>query len=396
MVGLAALLTVQIMSLGSRHVGIWVTGGVLVATLTTIAGIFDRQAPGSEAALWTQIIGFLALDEIAVVLLVAMVGEWRIGTPIARQLPFVAALFAGAAMLVAAITGHLAGWIVEFGNMPGIIGRFAQFAGFASVGDFSDALIGSHSHLMAVSSMALVTALIAQQFGYPKLKSTARAIAGAGLALLIVGSVVITAAYVAMGFTIWQPPNLFTSGLGGANAIAGDDIATGLFAGGGSLLVLIALVLGRLIRQPVRLAAVWASILSLGFVAGVGYFVEMDETFFGAGDPTAAGAANDAVFTWFHQDIGLFLIPALVLILLAVERLVHHGRPGWIGWATLIGISIVFVGGLIWVFVNPVLHGPGYIVTTVGILVVGTAVLATLWWGNHSAEAAASQDLPAH
>jgi hypothetical protein len=395
MVGLAALLTVQIMSLRSRHVGIWVTAGVLVATLTTIAGIFDRQLPGSEVALWTQIVGFLALDEIAVVLLVAMIGEWRIGIPVARQLPFVAALFAGAAMLVAAIMGHLAGWIVEFGDMPGIIGRFAHFAGFASAGDFSDALIGSHSHLMAVSSIALIMALLAQQFGYHKLKGTARAIARSGMVLLIVGSIVITAVYVAMGFTTWQPPNLFATGPGGANAIAGDDIATGFFVGGGSLLVLIGLVLGHLIRQPIRLAAVWASTLSLGFVAGVGYYVEMHETFFGAGAPTVTGAANDAVYTWFHQDIGLFLIPALVLILLAAERLVHHGHPGWIGWATLVGTSIVFVGGLVWVFVNPTLHGPGYLVATAGILIVGTALLATLWWGTRHDKATASQDLPA-
>jgi hypothetical protein len=112
-----------------------------------------------------------------------------------------------------------------------------------------------------------------------------------------------------------------------------------------------------------------------------GYAIEMNEVFFGAGDPKAAGAANDAVFTWLHQDIGLFLLPAIVLVMLAVERLVNHGYPGWIGWTAIVGTSITFLGGLVYVFVTPALYGPGYIISTVGLVVVGLALLATLWWG---------------
>ena len=51
------------------------------------------------------------------------------------------------------------------------------------------------------------------------------------------------------------------------------------------------------------------------------------------------GAANDAVFTWLHQDIGRFLMPPSVLVMLAV------GAVWWSkwdrtpsGWATIAGM----------------------------------------------------------
>jgi len=114
-----------------------------------------------------------------------------------------------------------------------------------------------------------------------------------------------------------------------------------------------------------------------------GYAIEMNTAYFGAGDPKAAGAANDAVFTWLHQDIGLFLYPAIVLVMLVVERLIttRKRRPGVIGWTTIVGTTLVFIGGLVYVFVSPVAYGPGYIIATVGLVVVGMAILATLWWG---------------
>ena len=60
-------------------------------------------------------------------------------------------------MLIAAVMGHLAGWILEYGDHPAALGHYAHFIGvpFAT---FRDNLIGSHSHEMAVASMALVLA----------------------------------------------------------------------------------------------------------------------------------------------------------------------------------------------------------------------------------------------
>lgn len=389
MVGLLALLTCQVLRLRSRHVRAWILGGTLVATtLAAVGGIWDRTIPGSEVPMWTQIAGFFALDELLITLLIGMVIEWRNHTPGTRSLPFVAALIASASMLMAALMGHLLGWMMEFGSNPPIISDFYRFAGFASQDDFTGALLGSHSHDMAVSVMALTMVLVAIQFGYGSLRGASRLMTRLGMEMVAVGIAITMVMYAAMALSTWSPPTLFVSGPGGANGIAGDDIVTGVLVMFGGVVVVAGLVMGRfgrnlpLLQQPVRLAALWSWVLSFATVVAAGYAIEMNEAYFGAGDPGASGAAKDAVFTWLHQDIGLFLLPALVLILLAVERLVDHGRPGVIGWTAILGTTVAFVGGMIYVFVTPDLHGPGYITATIGLVIVGLALLATLWWGT--------------
>jgi hypothetical protein len=66
---------------------------------------------------------------------VALWGVWRERSQALQigRLPFVAAIAAPVAMLSAAAMGHLAGWILEFGNWPGIIGGYASAVGFAKV-----------------------------------------------------------------------------------------------------------------------------------------------------------------------------------------------------------------------------------------------------------------------
>src|SRR5439155_21819507 len=137
------------------HVRLWIAGGVVVATiLAAVGGIWDKTIPGSEVPMWTQIFGFFALDEILLLLVIGLIVEWHRGLPIARTLPYLAAILASASMFIAALMGHLAGWIMEFGNFPTIIGDFSRFAGYATINDFSSSLVGSHSHQMAVGVMA--------------------------------------------------------------------------------------------------------------------------------------------------------------------------------------------------------------------------------------------------
>ncbi len=178
---------------------------------------------------------------------------------------------------------------------------------------------------------------------------------------------------------------MFVSGPDGINGIASDDIVTGILVMGGGVLVLLAFLLGgTLIHRPTRLAAAWSWVLSFATVVVTGYAIEMNTEFFGADDPSAAGAANDAIFTWLHQDIGLFLLPAIVLVMLAAELLIDRSKPlSWIGISTIAGITILFGGSLIYVFVTPSLSStsPGYIISTLGLLIVGIALLITLWWG---------------
>ena len=390
MVGLMVLLACQILRIRSRHTRTWVTVGILVATIfSAVGGIWDRTIPGSEVPMWTQIVGFFALDEILIVQLVGMITQWR-EAPEERSLPFLASGLAAVAMLGAAVMGHLAGWIMEFGwKTPPILASYAQAVGFAKQDDLTAALAGSHSHEMAVGAMALAVVLLAQQFGYARLGGAPRRVARLGMGMVAVGTALMTITYLAMGLTTWAPPTLFVSGPKGANGIAGDDVVTGVLVMFGGLVVIASLAMARLgpapvsFLRPVRFAAVWSWLLSFATVVMAGYAIEMNEAYFGAGDAAAPGAAQDAVFTWFHQDVGLFLLPTIVVVMLVVERLrlVDRGSAWWIGGAMAVGTTMVFLGGLIWVFFDPVLYGLGYVVATIGLSVVGVALLTSLWHG---------------
>jgi hypothetical protein len=385
MVGLGALLACQVLGLRSRHVRVWIAVGVLVATIpVAIGGIWDRKVPGDEVAMWTQITGFFALDEIFIVLLVGIIGEWR-RRAAARTLPLVAAGIATASMLVAALMGHLAGWMLEYGNTPGVIGRWERFVGEDGA-HFTNNLIVSHSHEMVVAAMAFIVALAAQQFRYTSLEGRPRVLARVGLGSIAAGTIGMSGIYIAAGLTTWEPPTWLTSHHG-TNGIASDDIVTGTLVMGGGLLVLAAYALvavGKLAslrRRPVRIASLWSWTLSFATVVVAGYAIELDETYFGKGEP-APGATKDAVYTWIHQDIGLFLLPTLTLVMLVVERVISRRRQGAIGITAIAGASLAFVGTVIFVFVDPARRGSGYVISTIGLAVIGAALLATIWYGT--------------
>ena len=380
MVGLLGLVACQVLSLRSAHVRVWVTVGVVVATLAAgIGGIFDTRVPGAEVAMWTQIVGFFALDEILLVLIGGMLLEARRRREVAASLAFWVALAATVSMFAAAVMGHLAGWLLEFGAWPGALAGYLKFQG-VDLATFTTNLIGAHSHDMVVAVMALLVAVAARQFGTEGFGMAARVATRTGLGLVGAGIVGTTVMYLAMGFTTWGPPTLFQSA-GGTNGIAGDDIVTGMTVMLGGVITLVALAAGRGLLRPLRLAAAWAWVASFATVVVGGYVIELHETFFGAGSAAAAGAANDGVFTWLHQDVGFFLLPALVLIMLVVHRYLAPQRRQRLAIALIAGVSVTFVGAMLWIFSDPSIHGPGYYITLVGLVMMGAALITTVWYG---------------
>jgi hypothetical protein len=380
MVGLAALLTLAVFRLRSPHLRAAIVLGVVAATvLASIGGVFDRQIPGAEVPMWTQVAGFFALDEILLALIIGLLRE-RVTVLAAGFLPWFAALAAAGAMATAAVMGHVAGWTMEFGeNFPSLLGSYRQWAGFGKQGDFVSALVGSHSHEMAVGAMALAVTLMAVQFGYASVTGAGRVLSRVGLGMVGAGTVLMGAFYVVTGISSWAPPAALAQVGSGPNVIPLDDLLTGIGVMGGGLLVALGLA-GRMLHKPERLAAAWSYVLAVATVAVAGYTIELHSSYFGAGDPKAAGAAADGIFTWLHQDLGLFLLPTLLVVMLAAERLVaSRARRDAIGITALAGTTLLFAGAMVWVFVDPVLHGTGYAVSAIGALVTGTAVLATIW-----------------
>jgi len=108
---------------------------------------------------------------------------------------------------------------------------------------------------------------------------------------------------------------------------------------------------------------------------------EMAERLEGFGADLGFEWFDDAVYTWLHQDLGLFLLPTLTLVMLVVERFLAPRLARVIGLATITGASIAFIGAVVWVFFDTSLHRPGYVLATIGLVVIGSGLLATLWWG---------------
>ncbi len=382
MVGVTILLALAVFELSWRHAWVLVPLGVAAATLlATIGGIFDRNIPGStgdRVATWVQILSFFTLDEMLVVIGLAFFIDWRARRPGSRRISFAVAWIASISMLIAAIMGHLAGWILEFGDRPAFIGTYARFAG-ESVTALEGNLVTSHSHEMTVAFMVLAAAVSVRHYAERSQADRCARLRSAGLWLALLGTLAFTGVYVWAGFTTWAIPTLFPSH-NGVNGLAMDDLLTGV-AMIGCLLALAGAFLARAGKFNLpALAAVWGWFLTILLVVATGYWIELHETHYGAGKP-APGAASDALFTWFHQDVGLFLFPCMTVVMLVTARYVlpkHQWRPSLLA---VVGSSVLFAGGMVYLFIDHALYGSGYLLSTAGLVVVGGSFLGTIWWG---------------
>ena len=383
MVGITLLTTMAVFQLRWRHAWVFVPLGVIAATFfDTVGGIFDHRIPGSagdEIATWVQILGFFALDEMLIVIGVAFFLDWRNRTGPSRRLSYHVAWVASVSMLAAAIMGHLAGWILAYGNHPWLIGSFAHFEG-ETVSSLEANLITSHSHQMTVAFMVIAVAASVSFFAERSEAAKFVTLRRVGLSMALIGTVGFTVMYVWAGFTSWVIPALFTNS-NGVNGVAADDLVTG-FAMFGLLLSLTGALLSKATKPllPV-LAATWGWTLTTLLVIATGYWIEYHETHFGVGNPSAPGAASDNIFTWFHQDVGLFLFPVMTVVMLITARYVLPKHQGPIAWASIVGSTVLFAGGMIYIFVDQAPHGTGYVLSTIGLLVIGAAFLGTVWWG---------------
>lgn len=386
LVGVVSLIVVDAFAFSSAHARSFIVTGAVAATmLAGIGGVFDA-APTDTLALWTQILGFFCLDEILLVLIWAFWQERRARAPASRSLSFAVAGLGSVSLFVAAVMGHLAGWLLEFGahspfDWPA---RYARFIGvpFAA---WEGNLITSHSHEMVMALIATVIGTMAWHYG--QRRQAGRPVPAAalvGLAMVAFGVIAMTIVYVVAGFTAAQPPTLFSFGPGGASGIAGDDLVTGVFILIGGMLAWLGFLIGQAHDaerpSPAWQAIVVSLVLSVLTVVGGGYAIELHEAYFGAGNPKAAGAVADATFTLWHQQYAFFLIPATIALVYLADRILSPRLSAAVARTMLLGMVVAFLGGLFYVFVVPGLITWGYAVIAVGFAMVLYAV-ARMWWG---------------
>jgi hypothetical protein len=332
-------------------------GGFLAVPIAGVAGIFDvydRFALGIP--LWAQIGAFLIGDEMALALLAALLVYPRLhGGYRKAGLPYFTVFTGVFSALVAALMGHMGGWITWFGPSPQIFNQYINstmypvlnYYNSTAVITFTEDVVGSHSHLMLISLMAGVVALVAIAFGYENWSKNTKRVAGFGFAVMIVSLLTSIWIYVVSGVGNYAIPTFFVSG---ANGIAGDDLVTGA-VGVGAFFVLLGLLAhsrrgvsseGRpLFKDPFFLTVIAGWLIIYLVIPITGYYIELNELFY-----QASGLTFDTAFTRFHQDFAFFLLPALITLILALDAYRISGKSRrYSGYLLLAGVAIAYVFG---------------------------------------------------
>ena len=246
---------------------------------------------------------------------------------------------------------------------------------------FTSDVVGSHSHLMLVSLMAGVVALVALTFGYEKWSKNYRRVADCGFGVMVLSLVGAIWVYLVSGMGNYQIPTFFQSGM---NGVAGDDIVTGM-VGLGAAFVLGGLLAhsragltkeGKPLRSDPLFLSVIAAWVTIYLVIPVpGYYIELNEVFY-----QNAGATFDAVFTRIHQDFGFFVLPALVTLLIALESFSVPARTKrYLGYLVVPGIALAFIFGETYALsaatITPANVGQVYAPFALGAVMLAGAVL---------------------
>lgn len=392
-------------------------GGFFAVPIAGVAGIFDvydQFAMGIP--LWTQIFAFLIGDEIAIALIVALLAHPRKnGGFLKAGMPYYTVFTGVAGAFVAAMMGHVGGYVSWFGPNPGFLNNYINstmypvtgFSNSTSVIMFTEDVVGSHSHLMLVSLMAGVVALAAVVFGYYETWGrNQKRVASFGFAIMIAALLGAMWVYVISGVGNYQIPSFFVNGV---NGVAGDDLTTGV-VGLGAVFVLAGLVShsrgsltleGRpLFRDPLFLAVVAAWITIYLVIPVTGFYINFNENFF-----KFAGAGFDDAFNRFHQDFGFYLLPSLVTLLLTLRTFGVAPRVGkYIGYLSIGGIAMAFAFGETYTLAAATYTTPyvGQVYTAVplanlflylavfgGVLIAAGGVLSAYFFRNAGRQASA-------
>ncbi len=336
-------------------------GALLAVPLAGIGAIFnvtDSFALGIPH--WMESTGFAFLDLIAIALIITMIvypdasgkGYDKVGAP------YYVILLSVIGAFVAALMGYVGAYITISGPSPAPVANYVNSTMYPVLGyynssavvTFTENVLTSHSHTMLPMLMAGVVALVAMVYGYQSWPSRERLVAAFGFIIMSYAIIATVWIYWVSGVGNYSTPSLLTSGPGGINGVAEDDLITGL-VGLGALFVLIALLMhaakgetheGRpLIKDPLFLSIITAWIVIYLVIPVTGYYIEFHQDFY-----SAAGAGFDAAFTRFHNDFAFFLLPALVTTVLIFETFGLRGRTRRaIGYLYLTGEIIVFVFG---------------------------------------------------
>lgn len=387
--GLVSLVASQLFEMSNR-----VRKSILICTVAAIilgvtAGAFNRSIDPPNW-LHVQVVSFFALDVVLISQVLGFIFTKNVN--LRRTLTYWVGLFASISFLIAAVTGDIAGWILEFGNWPHIVGWWAKLAG-EKVSDLQANLIMSHSHEIVVSILALLVTMFSWKYGR-QLTGVAAIVKRVGEWFVLIGTIVMTIMYVLAGFggASLQSPTLIVttqSRVNGPNGLMLIDFVTGVGIMVGGLIVVGAIALGRRINNYEVSKQMKTAIYSISLtwlllvltMVGLGYSIEVDMVKYGG--PLAA---NGAAFMFLHQDIIFFLFPALMVVMILVQHWLSAERGRIVNILLRSSVVLCFLGAMVYVLVTPSLLGPGYWIIALGFLFIIISMVYFFVYGSYSAQ----------
>jgi hypothetical protein len=106
------------------------------------------------------------------------------------------------------------------------------------------------------------------------------------------------------------------------------------------------------------------------FLPGMGYFIKVN-----AEKYSSILLQNKFSFYFLHMDLVFFLFPALMVIMLLTLDSISEEKGRLINLLLRAGTLVTYVGAMIYVIIEPSLHGAGLWVISFGFFVITLAML---------------------
>jgi hypothetical protein len=289
-----------------------------------------------------------------------------------------ALFFAGVSVLTFVAFG-----VAEAASVVGVSWDFWARAQGETSGALTSSIIEAHSRGLLPSFMAGIVFLAAEAFGYSKLAGPRKQAARGAVGIMLGGIALYSGIYTVSALGTFVIPRWFPYGAGGVNGLPMDYAFSGLVGLGALILagVMTPEIWGSFqkvagaVRErfnPVRLAVYMSYLMAALVVFIYGYYIDLNETYFGSGAQPATGAINDQLFTRTHLLLAFGSLPIIAVFLVAAELLGSTWKLGatfrhFVSGSVITGMVVSTLGMGAWAFATPA-HANNWSLTAWGAI----------------------------
>lgn len=333
----------------------------IATILIGVTGGAINRSMKYKFTLWYQVLSLACLDVILISLFVGLLLVKN--QTLKKSLSYWVVLLSSFSAMCAALIGDIAGFILDFGNWPGICNWYAHLIGF-TLPEWQDALIRSHSDMIVVSVLALLLSIINWQYGQ-NLSAKAEKIRKIGEILMIVGLVSMLLIYLisAFGGSGVKIPHLFTEkGLitprgQSVRGVDLGDFVIGIFIFLGGIIISGAISFGNHSmskKAKITMRGIFFVLCFIVLTVGcMGMLEEYRADLFNSDVLTTPLGNLGFAFRLLHVNVALLLFPAVILMMLLIPRYLNLKKTKLLQWIFRVGIGLCFLACVLFMLINP-------------------------------------------